>query len=174
MSLKKISPDNAKRLIDKGAVPIDIRGADEHARECIPGARNCPVGELAKLDTTAGPVIFYCRSGRRTAVNAERLAAAADCDAYILDGGIDAWKRSGLPVRENRSEPIEIQRQVQLAAGSLVLLGIVGGQLMHPAFYAVSGFVGAGLMFAGLSGWCGMAKLLEVMPWNRRSAQAAA
>jgi O-antigen/teichoic acid export membrane protein len=75
--------------------------------------------------------------------------------------------RAGLPVRIDRSRPIEIQRQVQLAAGSLVLLGVVLGLTGHPAFYAVAGFVGAGLVFAGLTGWCGMAKLLGRMPWNR-------
>jgi hypothetical protein len=81
--------------------------------------------------------------------------------------GIDAWKRAGLPVKTDRSRPIEIQRQVQLAAGSLVLLGVLLGLFGHPAFYAVAGFVGTGLVFAGLTGWCGMAKLLGQMPWNR-------
>ena len=168
MTLQKISPDNAKRLIDKGALLVDIRGADEHARECIAGARNCRVGELTKLDAAAAPVVFYCRSGNRTAVNAARLAAAAPCEAYMIDGGIDAWKRAGLPIKADRSQPIEIQRQVLLTAGSLVLLGVLLGQFAHPVFYALAGFVGAGLMFAGLTGWCGMAKLLGLMPWNRR------
>ena len=167
MSLQRISPDNAKRLIDNGAPLIDIRSADEHARESIPGALSCPVNEMEKLDAVAGPVVFYCRTGNRTAVNAARLAAAAACEAYAIEGGIDAWKRAGLPVRTDRSRPIEIQRQVQLAIGSLVLLGVLLGLSEHPAFYAVAGFVGAGLVFAGLTGWCGMAKLLGRMPWNR-------
>jgi rhodanese-related sulfurtransferase len=167
MSLQRISPDNAKRLIDKGALLIDIRGEDEHGRECIPGARNCPVNEMGKLDAAAGPVVFYCRTDNRTAVNSARLAAAAGCEAYAIEGGIDAWKQAGLPVKTDRSRPIEIQRQVQLAAGSLVLLGVLLGLSGHPAFYAVAGFVGTGLVFAGLTGWCGMAKLLGQMPWNR-------
>jgi rhodanese-related sulfurtransferase len=87
MSLQRISPDNAKRLIDKGALLIDIRGEDEHGRECIPGARNCPVNEMGKLDAAAGPVVFYCRTGNRTAVNSARLAAAAGCEAYAIEGG---------------------------------------------------------------------------------------
>lgn len=167
MSLQKISAQDAKRLIDKGALLVDIRGADEHARECIPGARNCPVNEMGKLGAGAGPVVFYCRTGNRTAVNSARLAAAAGCEAYAIEGGIDAWKQAGLPVRTDRSRPIEIQRQVQLAAGSLVLLGVLLGLSGYPAFYALAGFVGAGLVFAGLTGWCGMAMLLSRMPWNR-------
>jgi rhodanese-related sulfurtransferase len=104
----------------------------------------------------------------RTSANAEALAASANCQAYILEGGLDAWKRAGLPVAFDRSQPIEIIRQVQIAAGSLVLLGVLLGFLWRPEFYALSGFIGAGLLFAGISGWCGMAKLLELMPWNRR------
>lgn len=86
----------------------------------------------------------------------------------MLEGGIEARKEAGLPVARDSNQPIEIMRQVQIAAGSLVLIGVVLGALLHPAFYGLAGFVGAGLLFAGLSGWCGMAKLLALMPWNRR------
>ena len=58
-------------------------------------------------------------------------------------------------------------RQVQIVAGSLVLLGVVLGTTVSPLFLLLSGFVGAGLVFAGLSGWCGMAQLLALAPWNR-------
>src|SRR5436190_13040286 len=122
MSLAKITPQDAKRLIDAGATLVDIRGADEHARQHIPGARNQPLGQPFTLEAST-PVIFHCRSGARTATNAEHLAGAVDCKAYLLDGGIDAWKRAGLPVTTDRSQPIEIQRQVLMAAGSLVILG---------------------------------------------------
>jgi rhodanese-related sulfurtransferase len=168
MSLATVSPVEAKRLIDAGAILIDIRAADEHARERIPNARNHPLGELTKLDGSAAPVVFHCRAGSRTGANAGKLAgAAASCEAYILDGGIEAWKRTGLPIVRDRSQPIEIMRQVQIAAGSLVLLGVLLGYFVHPAFYLISLFIGGGLSFAGLTGWCGMAKLLALMPWNR-------
>jgi rhodanese-related sulfurtransferase len=167
MSLSTISPIEAKRLIDAGAILIDIRAADEHARERIPNARNHPLGELTKLDGSAAPVVFHCRAGSRTAANAGKLAAAANCEAYILDGGIEAWKRAGLHVLADRSQPIEIMRQAQIAAGSLVLLGVLLGYFVHPACYLISLFIGGGLLFAGLTGWCGMAKLLALMPWNK-------
>ena len=121
----------------------------------------------------AKTVVFHCRSGARTAANAQRLASAAGCEAYVLEGGIDAWKKAGLPVAVDQRQPIEIMRQVQITAGSLVLLGVILGTWVAPAFYGLSAFVGAGLMFAGISGWCGMAKILAVMPWNRRTLKPA-
>ena len=172
MNLAKITPEEARRLIDAGATLIDIRGPDEHARESIPGASNLPLGQDVPRGLT-GPVVFHCRSGTRTAANASKLAGAVDCDAYLLDGGIEAWKRAGLPVERDLSQPIDIMRQVQIAAGSLVLAGILLGAFVSPLFYLLSGFVGAGLVFAGIAGWCGMAKLLELAPWNRRAASAA-
>lgn len=174
MSLQTIDAAGAKRLIDQGAMLVDIRETDEHARERVPGARNVPLSRLGTLPTGSKAVVFHCRSGARTSANAARLAAAADCQAYVLEGGIDAWKKAGLPVAADRSQPIEIMRQVQIAAGSLVLLGVVLGLWVSPAFLGLSAFVGAGLMFAGASGWCGMAKLLGVMPWNRRPLTRAA
>ena len=173
MSLPTITPAEAKRLLDEGATLIDVRAPDEHARERIPGARNHPVDHLTTLDERDRIAIFHCRSGQRTAAHAAKLAAAAACEAYIVEGGIEAWKKAGLPVASDRNQPIEIERQVQIAAGSLVLLGVVLGQVAAPAFYAVSAFVGAGLTFAGISGWCGMAKLLALMPWNRTTAAKA-
>jgi rhodanese-related sulfurtransferase len=173
-SLPTITPARAAELMREGAALIDIRGADEYAREHIPGARHHALtqldGEMPLRDTDK-LVIFHCRSGARTASNAARLAAAAPaCQAYILEGGLDAWKKAGLPVRQDRSQPIELMRQVQIAAGALVLIGVALGALLTPALYGLSAFVGAGLLFAGLSGFCGMARLLALMPWNRRAA----
>ena len=85
----------------------------------------------------------------------------------MLDGGLEAWKRAGLPVIEDRSAPLPLMRQVQIVAGSLVLLGVVLGFLLGPAWFGLAGFVGAGLVFAGVTGFCGMARLLARLPWNR-------
>jgi rhodanese-related sulfurtransferase len=172
--LQTISPKRTAELVREGAVLIDIRETDEHARERIPGARHHPLSRIdrnAKLGEGDGVLIFHCRSGARTHDNAARLAAAAPIrTTYILDGGIEAWKKANLPVALDRSQPIDVMRQVQIAAGSLVLLGVIFGAFVNPNFYALSGFVGAGLLFAGVSGFCGMARLLGLMPWNRRAA----
>jgi rhodanese-related sulfurtransferase len=168
MSLPTIDAVRAKRLIDDGAVLVDVREADERAREHVAGTRHHALSKLSTIDAAgAKAVIFHCRSGARTAANASRLVGAASCDAYVLEGGIDAWKKAGLPVITDTRQPIEIMRQVQITAGSLVVLGVALGIWIAPAFFALSAFVGAGLVFAGVSGWCGMARLLGLMPWNR-------
>jgi len=173
-SLKTIEPQRAAELMRQGAVLIDIREADEHARERIPGARHHALSRI-DADNLARPadevLVFHCRSGARTKANAPRLAAtAAGCETYVLDGGLDAWKKAGLPTVVDRKQPIEINRQVQITAGSLVLAGVLLGAFVSPGFYALSGFVGAGLTLAGITGFCGMARLLALMPWNQRAA----
>lgn len=175
MSLPTIDVAGARRLLDQGAVLVDVREAYEHARERVPGARSNPLSRLAPVEPPAGKaVIFHCRSGARTAANAARLAGAAACEAYVLEGGLDAWKKAGMPVAVERRQPLEIMRQVQIVNGSLVLLGVVLGIWVAPAFLGLSALVGAGLAFAGISGWCGIARLLALMPWNRPNRAVAA
>lgn len=172
MTIPSISPAEARSLLSDGAVLVDIRNRDEHAREHIPGAVPWPVAQAT------GPIprgasktlIFHCRSGARTRANGPMLASAADgCEAFVLSGGLEAWKGAGLPVRVDRRQPIELMRQVQIAAGALVLTGVLVAAMVSPYGLLLSGFVGAGLVFAGVSGFCGMARVLAWMPWNRRA-----
>ncbi len=172
MSLKTISPEAAQALLAQGAVLVDIRPADEHARMRIAQARHVPLPGLAAGATHFDgdrPVIFHCRSGARTRMNAEALAQCADCDAYALEGGLDGWARAGLPVVKDTRQPMELQRQVQISAGALVFVGTVLGATVSPWFFVLPGFVGVGLMFAGLTGFCGLARVLLKAPWNRRA-----
>jgi rhodanese-related sulfurtransferase len=168
MSLLKISVSEAKIKIAEGALLVDIRGSDEFAREFISGAKNIPLSDIA--NTTLGQghstVIFQCKTGMRTSANAGALLQSASCEAFILDGGIDAWKSAGLPVITNKGKPIEMVRQMQIAAGSLALLGVALGYAVNPAFFALSGAIGAGLLFSGVSGTCAMMHVLKLMPWN--------
>jgi len=172
MSLPTITPSEARRLLERGAVLIDIREADEHAREKIPGARHLPLSRLDAADAVVPPgkpVIFHCKSGARTLANAPRLAAklGEGCEALVVDGGLDAWRKAGLPVVSDRRQPLELQRQVQIGAGSLALVGTLLGLLVSPWFFAVPLFVGTGLIVAGVTGFCGMARILMRAPWNR-------
>ena len=171
MPIKTISPAEAHRLIDRGASLIDIRSPDEHARERIAGAMNIPIDQLTPGVTPGEILIFHCRSGIRTGQAARQLAdASGGRDCYIMDGGISAWSGSGFPVEKTQGAPIEMQRQVMIAAGALVLIGTILSLLLSPAWIALAIFVGAGLTFAGLTGFCGMAHLLALMPWNQRPA----
>lgn len=169
MAIKSITPEEARNAVDRGAMLVDIRETDEHAREHIPGAENVPLARIGDLPECQRPVIFHCRSGMRTQASAPVLeAAAAGVPCFILDGGIEAWRAEGLPTALDRGQPLELMRQVQLAAGGLALAGALLGLFAALPFLWLSAFVGAGLMLAGATGWCGMAKLLRLMPWNRR------
>lgn len=177
MSLKKIDPIALKERLDAGtAILVDIREADEYAREHIVGAHLVPLSGFDAHDLDrehSKAVVFHCKSGNRTAANASRILAKGFREAYVLAGGIDGWKAAGLPIHRNRSAPLELQRQVQLAAGSLVVIGVILGFTLTQWLFGLSAFVGAGLMFAGATGTCGMANLLMVMPWNRPIAKTA-
>lgn len=170
-TLEAIKPEAARRLLEAGsAVLIDIRDPEEHAREHIVGARLVPITGFDRHDFDREhdkTVIFHCRSGMRTAAHSASIIARGFPRAYALEGGLEAWKKAGLPVHVDRSRPIELMRQVQIAAGLLILLGIALAALVDVRFALLSAFVGAGLVFAGVTGFCGMARLLAVMPWNR-------
>ncbi|UTY56113.1 rhodanese family protein [Massilia sp. erpn] len=174
MSLPPLTPAAARQQLEQGALLIDIRAADEHARERIAQARHLPLEKLLAGTADALPpgqsVIFHCRSGQRTRQQAAALAACAPGTAYVLEGGLDGWKQAGLPVLRDVSQPLELQRQVQIAAGSMIVLGSVLGATLTPWLYLLPGFIGCGLVFAGISGFCGLARLLMKMPWNRRQA----
>lgn len=169
MHLKEINPQAAAQLVASGAVLIDVRDGDEYAREHIGGARHQPLSSIGPIESS-GPRIFHCRSGARTASNAARLAATVDGECYALKGGIEAWKAAGLDVVADRRQPIEIMRQVQIIAGLLIILAVAAGWLVSPAFLVLAGMVGAGMLHAGVTGSCAMAKLLEPLPWNLRAA----
>jgi len=175
MSLQYTDPATAKQWIDaETAILVDVREPSEYAREHIIGARLVPLSSFDSEDFAADhdkAVVFYCRSGTRTAANAERLFATGFRSVHALDGGLAAWRDAGLPIHVNRRAPIDLMRQVQIAAGSLVMLGVVLAVMVSFWFVILAAFVGAGLAFAGITGWCGMARVLGWMPWNKAPAQ---
>ena len=168
MNPTPISPKAAVQLNAVGALLVDVRDPSEHARERIPGAHNVPLASLGDLPAGSAGYVFHCRSGARTAAHAAALAAAAgEADSYVIAGGIDAWRAAGLALDKDPAAPLEIMRQVQIAAGALILISVLLAVFVAPPFIALAAFVGAGLTFAGATGWCGMAKLLRRLPWNR-------
>ena len=173
MAIVQISPVEARRRLDAGtAVLIDIREPGEYARENIVGARLAPLSSLDTQSFTgerkdALTVIFHCQSGNRTCMNFDRLEALGLGEITVLEGGLNGWKQAGLPTRIDRKQPISMQRQVFIVAGSIVLAGFLLAYLVSADFLVLSLFMGGGLVFAGVTGWCGLAKLLALMPWNK-------
>ncbi|MCR9270981.1 MAG: rhodanese family protein [Henriciella sp.] len=172
--LPNLDPKTTAEKLARGEITlVDIREPDEHARENISGAVSLPLSRLqeAHLHVEGDKqVVFHCKSGMRTSSNCSALTEHVSGAAYLLEGGLDGWKKAGLPVQTDTKAPLPINRQVQITAGGLALAGAVLAQTVDPNFIWLSGFIGAGLMFAGISGWCGMANALAIMPWNRRAA----
>lgn len=175
---RDLSPAQIESKLAGGhAVLIDVREDFEHAEERIEGANLHPLSKLDpdEVRRIAGDreVVLHCRTGDRSSKAAARLAEHG-LVAHQLAGGIEAWKASGRTVERSEGAPkIGVMRQVQITAGSLVLIGVLLGVFVTEWFLILSGFVGAGLMFAGLSGWCGMAMLLGKMPWNTTGCAGA-
>jgi rhodanese-related sulfurtransferase len=164
--VQQLDPAAVDRWIKAGeCVLIDVRDPDEHARESIPGAVHKPLGTVSEGTLPHGRVVFHCKGGVRSA---EAAGKCAGREVYSLSGGIDAWKRAGLPTVVNARAPkMGVMRQVQAIIGAVVLLGIALGALVHPWLYAVAAVPGAGLLMAGLTGFCPLAMLVARMPWNR-------
>lgn len=166
-----ITVKNLKAKLDSGeAILIDVRESAEHNSEKIPGAEHIPLGKIDKdlLPKFAGDIVCHCQSGRRSMEACKKLLEQnPDLKIYSLEGGISAWRDAGHETERGSRNVIPIDRQTQIIAGLLILTGFSLGKLVDPSFYYLSGFVGAGLTFAGISGWCGMAKLLAIMPWNK-------
>ncbi len=155
---------------------IDVRTPAEFEAAHIVNSRLLPLDRLnaaaVSADSAPGkPVYIMCRTGNRSRMAAEKLSAAGVADAVVVAGGLQACEKTDLPIQRGRSI-MSLERQVRIAAGSLVLLGVLCGFLIQPLFFLVSGFVGAGLVFAGISDTCAMGMLLAKMPWNQRSPAA--
>jgi rhodanese-related sulfurtransferase len=167
-----------RQLLDSDASCqlFDVRPYPEFATGHIRAARLMPLDEiprrLGEIDR-ARPVVLVCRTGKRSAQARETLAAAGFDQASELAGGVLAWQQAGLPLEVAVRAPWSLERQVRVVAGSLVLCGVVLGVTVHPAFLGLSAFVGAGLVFAGVTDWCGMGLLLARMPWNRAPRSSA-
>jgi rhodanese-related sulfurtransferase len=155
-------------------VMIDVRTPAEFSEVRATRAKNVPLDTVRpKVLFESGnlrkdrPVYLICRTGARAAKAAEKFAAQGFDQAVVVEGGTEAWGAAGLPLERSASKAISLERQVRIAAGALVLTGVLLAYFVNPAFLALSAFVGAGLIFAGITGWCGMGLLLAKFPWNR-------
>lgn len=170
MSVTTVSPRELAALIDRGEVAeiIDVRTPAEYREIHVPQARNVPLDTVNRdhVADASRPTYFICQGGGRSAKACEKVINAGITNVVSVDGGTKAWADAGLPVVRGK-KTISLERQVRIAAGSLVLLGVILAWLIHPYFIGLSAFVGAGLVFAGVTDTCGMAMILARMPWNK-------
>ena len=160
--------DLAEQLANQRITVIDVREPMEYASGHIAGSLNVPLSRLHQADLPQGPLVLVCQSGQRSAEGLNRLLDRGDSHHLVdLAGGLPTWEQAGYPVRKLKDAPLPLMRQVQIAAGSLILLGLILSNTVAPGWIALTWCVGAGLTFAGVSGFCGMARLLALMPWNR-------
>lgn len=155
---------------------LDVRTPLEFQEVNLTGAQLVPLDQLdaTQICRDAGSdceTIVICRSGGRAKKAAEKLATAGMTNVKVMEGGMLAWAAAGLPVNRGQ-KVISLERQVRIVAGLLILTGSALGTWVHPAFYGLSAFVGAGLTFAGITDWCGMGMLLAKAPWNQASTCA--
>ncbi len=171
-TVEKLSPNQVRSLSGAGVAGsiqlIDVRSPLEFDSEHIEGAKNIPLDELGfrsgeiKNDCTT---VLICRSGVR-AGRAADLLASYGMNVNVLAGGVTDWKKCGLPLLEGKKR-LSLERQVQLTIGLILLSSVSAGWLINPAWFIVPGIIGAGLTFAGLSGFCGLAVLISKAPWNK-------
>src|SRR5262249_5111244 len=174
MSVPTISPRQLADLCESGKIDLlDVRTPVEFRELHAAHARNLPLDRLepvALMQARSGsrdePLYVICRSGSRGGQACEKFLAPGFTNVVNVQGGTPAWGGCRAPLGPGK-KAISLERQVRIAAGSLVLLGVLLDWLVHPVFLGLSAFVGAGLVFAGITDTCGMGLLLARMPWNQ-------
>lgn len=150
---------------------VDVRTPAEFGEVHLAGAKCVPLATFDPAVLSTGTpeesIYLMCRTGARSQKAYERCRAAEVHNVLVVEGGLDAWEDAGLPVQRGKKS-VSLERQVRIAAGTLVLLGAVLGLTVAPAFTILSALVGAGLVFAGITDTCGMGLLLARMPWNQK------
>ena len=174
MTVTTISPQQLAELCKTRRIDLlDVRTPVEYRELHVAAARNMPLDKLdpsevmqARNDSKNEPLYLICRSGSRGRQACEKFLASGFTNVINVEGGTLAWAECGLPVVRSK-KAISLERQVRIAAGSLVLLGVLLGWLVHSALAGLAAFVGAGLVFAGITDTCGMGMILARMPWNQ-------
>lgn len=170
-----IQPTKLQNLLSTGCCLVDVREPVEYAEEHISGAKLIPLGQLERRASEIDrgqPLVVMCRGGKRGAEGLKKLEALGFKAGRNLEGGILAWKAAGLPVAKGASKVLPLVQQVQLTIGLGVLTGAILALTVNPNWVFLCAFFGAGLVFAGSTGWCGLAILLSKMPWNRAAGQS--
>lgn len=180
MNYKTITPKELYDLQQRsGRVDlIDVRTPVEFREIHATSARNAPLDSLdphavmrERNAAATEPLYVICRSGNRSSKACDQFVKAGYTNVVNVEGGTTAWERTGLPVYRGK-KAISLERQVRIVAGLLVLIGSALGFFVHPYLIGLPAFVGAGLIFAGVTDTCGMGMILAKMPWNQVSSES--
>jgi rhodanese-related sulfurtransferase len=168
--MSNLSPKAVQEKMESATICfVDVRSEDEFRSGHVPGAICLPLDKIESGQAIVPQdklVVLSCQSGKRSARAREILKSRGYANLAEMEGGYSAWAGAGMPIHR-LTKSIPVIRQVMIVAGSLVFLGATLGLTIHPRFFGIPLFVGAGLTFAGITGWCGMAYILELMPWNK-------
>lgn len=175
LQLEEIDAQTLKQWLQENSVMlVDVREPAEYATERIPGAKLQPLSKFEPhqaIPAAGEKLVLYCQSGNRSAKAARQLMEVGFDAVHHLGGGLPTWKNAGYPIEKSQNAPISLFRQVQIVAGSLVLIGTILGAVISPKFFMLSGFVGAGLVFAAATNTCAMGMLLAKLPYNQQAGQ---
>lgn len=147
---------------------IDVRTPQEYKQAHIEGVENVPLSDLAARQLefkNTQRIYVHCGTGKRSGQAAKKLHHL-EGEIFDFCGGLEEWRKEGYGLVESQVR-ISLMRQVLITAGALVLIGLGMYAVGVEAGLFLSAFVGAGLLFAGITGWCGMALMLGKMPWNQ-------
>jgi rhodanese-related sulfurtransferase len=175
MTIATISPSelSQRRKSGQSCDLIDVRTPLEFRDTHVEFAKNVPLDQLdpvgimkARNGSAGEPLYVICQMGGRGKQACEAFQKKGFANVFNVEGGTKACEQSDLPIVHGK-KAISIERQVRIVAGSIVLIGVILGFLVHPYFFGLSGFIGAGLLFAGITDTCGMGMMLAKMPWNK-------
>ena len=171
--LNEIEAIALKEKLDlQQVILVDVRESGEYASEHIVGSVSIPLSTFDEnlIENTGDkPLVICCQSGMRSSRASQKLLENGYDHVMQLKGGLSSWKAAGLKTQVNRHAPISLFRQVQIVAGSLVAIGTGLGIVVSPWFLLLSGFVGCGLVFAGVTNTCAMGILLMKLPYNQKT-----
>lgn len=170
--MSTITPQQAKKSLDENkGIIIDVREPIEISACSISKSIEAPLSQGAVLESLSDEnidIIVMCQSGSRSKRACKLIEKQhPNYKVYILSGGINAWEAAGLPVNKKKTSILSLERQVQLTVGTFIFVTAMLGYFFAPVFTLFSAFLGAGLIFSGLSGTCGLAIILAKMPWNK-------
>ncbi|MET0072510.1 MAG: rhodanese-like domain-containing protein [Candidatus Thiodiazotropha sp.] len=182
-NVSTVSPSKLHAMQSRGEKIdlLDVRTGMEYSSGHIPGAKLLTLDEIrdqSLIERLGDPqardhaaIYVTCQSGFRARQAVERLHESGYHNLVLVEGGTDGWEKAGLPMKRC-GRIISLERQVQIAIGSLLLLKVIFGFTLHELFFLAGAMIGIGLIMAGVTRWCGMARLIAMMPWNRNNSCA--